>query len=193
MGRNNYSFTEFIGVSWALILTKLVYPQMRLIRRPVYMRGKNSLDGGRGLTTGHACRFDLVGDKKTLFIGNNCEIGDNVHIVAHKSVKIGHNVLMASKIFISDTNHGIYSGDNQDSPKTVPNSRSLTTAPVEIGNNVWIGENAVILPGSKIGDGCIVGANAVVNGLFEGGCMIAGVPAKIIKRWCPEREEWIKI
>ena len=182
MGRNNYSFTEFIGVSWALILTKLVYPQMRLIRRPVYMRGKNSLDGGRGLTTGHACRFDLVGDKKTLFIGNNCEIGDNVHIVAHKSVKIGHNVLMASKIFISDTNHGIYSGDNQDSPKTVPNSRSLTTAPVEIGNNVWIGEKSSIMPNVKIGKGVIIGANSVVTKDIPDYAIVAGSPAKIIKQ-----------
>ena len=104
---NNYSISEFISTTFALISTKLVYKNARLIRRPIYMRGKSSISYGEGLTTGHACRFDLPGgNKKTLIIGKNCEMGDNVHIVAHEKVVIGDNCLMASKIFISDTNHG---------------------------------------------------------------------------------------
>lgn len=66
--------------------------------------------GCRGLTTGYNCRFDLTGKKQTLFIGDNCEFGDMTHIVAFNNVMIGDNVLMASKVFVSDTNHGFLGG-----------------------------------------------------------------------------------
>lgn len=191
--RNQYSISEFFSTAYALVLTKLFYKGARLVRRPVYMRGRNSLDFQPGLTTGHGCRFDLAGNKKTLFIGNNCEMGDYNHIVAHERVVLGNNVLIASKIFISDTNHGAYSGRSQSTPDVTPNDRPLLSAPVKIGNNVWIGENAVILPGTEIGDGCIVGANAVVKGKFESNTIIAGVPAKPVKQWDSEKNSWEKI
>jgi len=191
--RNKYSISEFMSTAYALILTKLFYKGARLIRRPVYCRGRKSFVFGKGLTTGHSCRFDLEGTKPTLFIGENCEIGDNVHIVALEKVEIGNNVLMASKIFISDTNHGCYKGENQDSPDIAPNDRKLVTFPVKIGNNVWIGENAVILAGSEIGNGCIVGANAVVSGKFGNNLIIAGIPAKEIKKWCEKKKSWERI
>lgn len=190
--QNKYSLSEVISTGYALILTKIAYRGARLVRRPVYMRGKKGLQYGMGLTTGHGCRFDLLPNPNTLCIGECCEMGDYTHIVAHEKVEIGDNVLMASKIFISDTNHGLYKGDGQSSPYSTPNSRGLVTNPVRIGNNVWIGENVVILPGTRIGNGCVIGANAVVSGTFEDNLMIAGVPAKIIKKWDVEKQEWEK-
>lgn len=143
------------------------------------------------LTTGYNCRFDLIGrNKKTLFIGSDCEIGDNVHIVSYEKVTIGDNVLMASKIFISDTNHGEYSSTKQSSPKLSPNSRQLITKPVSIGSNVWIGENVCILPGVKIGNGVVVGANAVVNEDIPDNCIAVGIPAKVVKTYNFETEKW---
>lgn len=193
--KNNYSFSEIISSIYALLCTKLFYKGARLIRRPIYVRGKSSLYYGKGLTTGHACRFDLVGNnKKTLQIGENCEIGDNVHIVAHEEVKIGNNCLMASKIFITDTNHGNYSGDDRNisDPFTPPNNRPLFTNPVFIGNNVWLGENVCILPGVNIGDGCIIGANSVVNKNIPAYCIAVGSPAKVVKSWDKEMRLWRK-
>lgn len=188
---NNYSISEFISTTFALISTKLVYKNARLIRRPIYMRGKSSISYGEGLTTGHACRFDLPGEnKKTLIIGKNCEIGDNVHIVAHEKVVIGDNCLMASKIFISDTSHGDYAGENQSSPNTPPNDRNLITKPVSIGNNVWIGENVCILPGVRVGSGCIIGANSVVTKDIPDNCIIAGAPAKLVKIYSANNDKW---
>ena len=188
---NNYSISEFISTTFALICTKLVYRNARLIRRPIYMRGKSSISYGEGLTTGHACRFDLPGgNKKTLIIGKNCEIGDNVHIVAHEKVVIGDNCLMASKIFISDTSHGDYAGENQSSPNTPPNDRNLITKPVSIGNNVWIGENVCILPGVRVGSGCIISANSVVIKDIPDNCIIAGAPAKLVKIYSANNNKW---
>lgn len=191
--RNKYSVSEFIKTSYALILTKMTFKNARLIRRPIYIRGKKSIAGADNLTTGYSCRFDLKGDKKTLFIGNNCEIGDNVHIVAYEKVEIGNNVLMASKIFISDTNHGNYKPECveiQDTPYSIPNKRLLVTKPTTIGNNVWIGENVVVLPGSKIGNGCIIGANAVVTGVIPDNSIAVGSPAKPVKRWNDSSNCW---
>jgi len=191
--QNKYSFSELVKTVYSLVMTKLSFSQARLIRRPIYIRGKKSIDGGEGLTTGRFCRFDLEGNKKTLHIGKNCQIGDNVHLVALEDVTIGDNVLMASKIFISDTNHGSYKGDNQSNPNTDPKERPLVTAPVKIGNNVWIGENVVILQGVTIGDGCIIGANAVVNKTFEKNQIIVGSPARAVKRYDETSGTWTSI
>ena len=180
--KNTYSASEFIKNIYSLIMTKITMRQARFIRRPIYIRGKKSLVGGKGLTTGRFCRFDLKGDESRLFIGDNCEFGDMTHIVAHEKVEIGKNVLIASKVFISDTSHGSYKGENQDSPLIPPKSRKLVTSPVSIGDNVWIGENAVILAGVTIGDGCVIGANSVVTRDIDDNCIVAGAPAKLIRK-----------
>lgn len=190
---NRYTPSEYIKNVYSLIMTKLTMRQARFIRRPIYIRGVKSLSGCKGLTTGRFCRFDLEGSNPTLFIGENCEMGDMTHIVAHERVEIGNNVLIASKCFISDTNHGIYKEADQDSPETPPNQRKLATKPVKIGDNVWIGENAVILAGAEIGDGCIIGANCVVRKTIPENCMVAGCPGRIIKKWDNVEKRWSKV
>lgn len=189
---NNYSLSELFKIAWSLIITKISFPQARLIRRPIYIRGRRSIDGAIGLTTGRFCRFDLEGSKKTLYIGIKCEMGDMTHIVAHEKVEIGNNVLIASKCFISDTSHGVYKGENQDRPETPPNERKLVTKPVKIGNNVWIGENVVILAGSEIGDGCIIGANSVVSKDIPEESIVVG-HSQVIKKWNKKTGAWERI
>ena len=191
--KNKYSISEFIVNIYSLVMTKLFFKQARFIRRPIYVRGKKSISGAINLTTGRLCRFDLDGVKKTLFIGDNCEMGDMNHIVAYNNVTIGNNVLIASKCFISDTNHGKYTGDNQSNPLEIPKERELFSLSTYIGNNVWIGENVVILPGSYIGDGCIVGANSVISGSYEENCIIAGCPGKVKKKYNTYKKQWEKV
>lgn len=196
--KNEYSISETISTACALILTKLFYKGARLIRRPFYCRGKSRLQFAEGFTTGHHCRFDLLGeendDSKKLFIGKNCKLGDNVHIVANEKVIVGDNCLMASKIFISDTSHGDYSGTFEySSPNIPPDHRTLYTKPVSIGNNVWIGENVCILPGVTIGDGCIVGANSVVNEDIPKNSISVGSPAKVVKTFNDKTKQWTKM
>lgn len=190
--RNAYSISEFIKTAYSLLITKVTIPQARLIRRPVYIRGGKSLFGCKGLTTGRFCRFDLNGDKKRLFIGENCEFGDFTHIVALNKVEIGNNVLIASKCFISDTSHGCYSGLTKDTPLLPPNKRKLVSGVTKIGNNVWIGENAVILSGANIGDGCVIGANSVITKKIPSGSIVVGVN-KIIKNWSNAENSWINV
>lgn len=114
------------------------------------------------------------------------------HIVAHEKVEIGNDVLIASKVFISDTNHGNYSGEIQDSPITKPSERHLFSSTVNIGDRVWIGENVVILAGSRIGDGCIIGANSVVKDEWPNNTILAGIPARALKKWDKEQGKWVR-
>lgn len=191
---NKYSLSEFFKVAYAFSITKILYSGARLIRRPFYLRGRNSLKYGTGLTTGYSCRFDLAGNgKTTLIIGEHCQMGDHVHIVAHNRVRIGDYCLLASKIFISDSNHGKYKGSNQSLPITPPNDRSLDVEFVEIGERVWIGDNVCILPGVTIGNGAIIGANAVVSKDIPENTIAAGIPAKVIKTFDEKTGKWQRV
>lgn len=181
-----YGFSELVKNAYSLALTKLLYPSARLIRRPVYIRGRKGMAFGKGFTTGYRCRFELMGEGITLQIGENCKIGDNVHIAASQQVTIGDNCLFASNIYISDTNHGT----GADDPTTPPDSWPLTSDPVSIGNNVWLGEGVAVLPGAKIGDGCIIGAHAVVKGEIPSYSIAVGAPAKVVKRYNFETNTW---
>lgn len=190
----DYSLLDCLKTGIDLLLTKLLFPKARLIRRPFYLRGKKGIQYGPGLTTGHGCRFDASNKEVTLLIGQNARFGDYVHINADKSVIIGKNILTASKVLISDTNHGSFNGDNQTTPYSNPSEWENTYAPVRIGDNVWIGENAVILPGTIIGDGCVVGANTLVNGgEFQNNCIIVGSPARAVKQYQKESGKWEKL
>lgn len=191
MRKSNYSFFEKILNGYFLIKTKIMIPKARLIRFPIVIRGKKYIDFGINLTTGRRCRFDINGDHegKILTFGSNVNIGDDVRISCVQKIDIGSNVLMGSKILIIDNSHGSYSGIKQSLPQTPPNSRELFSAPVSIGDNSWIGEQVIILPGVHIGSGCIVGAGSVVTKNVPDNCIVAGNPARVIKKW--ENGEWV--
>ena len=186
----NYSPSEFIKNCWSLFCTKIFFSPARLIRRPVYIRGKKGMSFGAGFTTGYRCRFEIFNVESgiKLKIGENCKIGDNVHIVASENVTIGDGCLMASNIFISDTNHG----SNEDPSEIPPDERPLTSCPVSIGNNVWIGEGVCVLPGAKIGDGCIIGAHSIVKGEIPAYTIVVGAPAKVVKKYNFGTNTWEK-
>jgi acetyltransferase-like isoleucine patch superfamily enzyme len=97
---------------------------------------------------------------------------NSLYIQSLNGIYIGNGVLIASGVKIISANHS-----------TSEDRESIVTNPIFIGENVWIGANAIVLPGVEIGDGCIVGAGSVVTKSFpESGLIIAGNPAKIIKR-----------
>lgn len=190
---NNYRLSENISNGLNLVYTLLFFPHARLIRRPFYLRGKHALSYGQGFTCGYGCRFDLTNSKQpSLMIGSKVLMGDYVHIVAQERVVIGDDCLLASKIFISDTNHGnLTSGDPASSPLIPPNLRPLTTKPVMIGKRVWIGESVSIMPGVTIGDGAIIGAHSVVTRDIPANAMAAGAPARVIRTYDFDRSMWI--
>ena len=178
------------------LFTYLYYPNARIIRLPFFIRGKKGIKGAKFLTTGINLRIDVIfGENYTpiLHIGDNVQINDYVHIAVAKGVYIGDNTLIASKVFISDHNHGNYTGDNQSSPITPPIERELFSREVKIGSNVWIGEFVSILPGVTIGDGSIIGSMSVVTKDIPEYSIAIGSPAKVIKTYDKDTNKWVNI
>lgn len=198
MGRvDTYSFGAKLYLGWCWIRTKLFYRPARIIRFPFDIRGKKYIRFGKKFTTGRGCRIEAYPIQKgqiVLQIGQNVQINDSVHITAMKSVCIGNNVLMASRIYISDCSHGDYSGGENDSkPETPPMQRPYVYKAVKIEDNVWIGESVSILPGVTIGKGSIIGSNSVVTKDIPSFVIAVGIPAKPMKRFNFEIQKWEKI
>lgn len=118
--------------------------------------------------------------KPSIKIGDYCNIGEHAHITACREIVIGNNVLTGRRIYISDNAHGNSTKEEINIP---PIKRPLyVKGPVIIEDNVWIGERVCILSGVHIGKGAIIAANAVVTHDVPEGCIVGGVPAKIIKK-----------
>ena len=192
-----YGFFGGVNLVINLIKTKLLYPNSRLIRFPIDIRNKKNIDFGKNLTTGVGCRIEafpqITTESKLLKFGRNVQLNDYVHITAAHSVEIGDNVLMASKIYISDCSHGSYVGNENDSdPMVSPVDRPLSMKAVTIEDNVWLGEFVSVLPGVTIGKGTIVGANSVVSKSLPPYVIAVGSPAKPIKFYNFENKRWEK-
>ena len=112
-------------------------------------------DCGKNITVG-----------KNVFINMGCKFQDQGGIFIGDGALIGHNVVLAT------LNHAL-----------PPQQRStMIPAPIHIGKRVWIGANATVLPGVTIGDGAIVAAGAVVTKDVEENAVVAGVPARMIRK-----------
>ena len=118
-------------------------------------------------------------DRETITIGDNCNFGAFNHITSINRIVIGDNCLTGKWVTISDNNHG---GSGFSDLKLPPILRKVCSkGPVIIGRDVWIGEKATILGGVNIGDGAVIGANAVVTKDVPPYCVVGGNPARIIK------------
>ena len=180
-----YGFFGFIRLIKDIFLTKIFNRPARLIRRPLYIRGNRYIKIDSGFTSGVGLRLDAFpnsGNKEAvLIIGKNVQVNDYVHIGAIDSITIGDNTLIASKVFITDHNHGVF--EDLSELAIPPIKRALSSKAVSIGKNVWIGENVSILPGVSIGDGSIIGAGSVVTKDIPNSVIAVGSPARVIKKY----------
>ena len=129
-----------------------------------------------------------------LTIGRSARLSDYVHIGCLDRITLGDHLLVGSRVLISDHAHGCYRGSGASDPAIPPAMRPLhSTGPVTVGNNVWLGDGVAVLAGADIGDGCVIGANAVVTGTIPPGCMAVGAPARVLRRWDELRREWLPV
>ena len=105
-------------------------------------------------------------------IGDNVSFASYIHIWGAGGVKIGGNTMIASHVAITSVDHDYRS---QEAHKTAK------LKPVVIGEKVWIGAHTIILPGVKIGDGAVIGANTIVNKDVPPNVIFVGSPGRIIK------------
>lgn len=136
--------------------------RQRIIRKMLNARGKFHIEHG------FICVFGT-----NVTIGNNFYANYNVQLLDPNTIEIGDDVLIAPNVVITTAGH-----------PTDPALRrqGLEYAkPIKIGNGVWLGAGAVVLPGVTIGDHSIIGAGAVVTHDIPADCEAVGVPARVTK------------
>ena len=114
-----------------------------------------------------------------IVIGDRCVLGAGLMLTAHESIVIGDDVWFGVDVFVSDASHGY-----QD-PETPIGLQLGAHQPVVIGDGSWIGHGAIILPGTTLGRHVVVGAGSVVRGTVPDHAVVAGVPARIVRRLEP--------
>lgn len=150
-----------------------------------FILGEQFISIGNEFHAGSYFRIEAISKRGTQVFSPSIEIGDNVtiedfcHIGCIEKIRLGSGTMIASRVYISDHNHGNITPEDFNS---IPAKRPLSSKPIVIGKNVWLGEGCSILPGVSLGNNVIVGASAVVTHSFPDNCVIAGVPARIIKQ-----------
>lgn len=183
-----------------MVACKLKTPGGLRLDASAHIVGLKHITIGRNFSVGRHFKLEAIrryGDQTfspRVVIGDHVQIHDFVHIGCVNSVEIGNHVLMASKIFISDHNHGFYAGDTQSDPEVPPAQRTLDgTRTVVIEDHVWLGEFVSVLPGARIGRGSVIGANSVVMGDIPPYSIAVGTPARVVKRYDPESRTWMAV
>lgn len=139
--------------------------------------GNNTKIGDNGILTA----WDSYQNQRftpQIVIGNNVSIGQGFHITSIRKIEINDGAFIGKYVLITDNTHG----DSTNDFDTIASQRQLIDkGDVVIGRNVWIGNHACIMPGVKIGDNAIIGANSVVTHDVAANTIVAGNPAKTIK------------
>lgn len=112
--------------------------------------------------------------------GNNIVLGKNVFINSNCYFMDGAKITVGDNVFIGPS-CGFYTANHPLDYQT-RNQGIEQALPILIGNNVWLGGNVIVLPGVKIGDGCVIGAGSVVTKDIEANSIATGVPCKVIKK-----------
>lgn len=182
-----------------LISKKLGVKKIRLGPRS-FLRGLSSVQMGEDFSAGPGLWLEAISRYKNqsfspkIVIGDRVQISHYVHIAATHLVEIGDDVLIGSKVIITDHNHGQYSGEWHTSPLIGPTTRPLDQErSVVIGRNVWLGDGVVVTPGSSIGEGSVIGANSVVIGAIPPFAIAVGMPATIRKTFNFETGKWSSV
>lgn len=149
--------------------TSVIYPTAQICRYPRNVAvGRDSiLKSGAKLTACNPEAYVSIGERTT--------VGEQSLIYASCNISIGNDVMIGPRLYVVDTQHGTELGLKMNLQKNREN-------PVIIGDDCWIGANVTILPGVKLGNGCVVGAGSVVLKDVPDYTVVAGVPARVIRK-----------
>lgn len=137
----------------------------------------DELLGARGEGVWIAAPFS-VDYGENIYLGENCEINFNCVFLDCNRITIGRNVLIAPNVQIYTVFHPVKAAERM--PEGMGFCKSLT-APVTIGDNVWIGGGAIVLPGVTIGNNVTIGAGSVVTKSIPDDCLAVGNPCRVIR------------
>lgn len=160
--------------------TCLAFPQGTVFGTPWIEIGDHCVIGAHvTLTAGMMPDLDL-GPGTVLRLGDGVVLGRGSHVVADTTVTVGDDVFCGPYVYITSTNH------SYDDPEQPVGRQWPRTAPVTIGPGSWLGAGAVILPGARLGRNVVVAAGSVVRGEVPDHAVVAGAPARVVRRWNAE-------
>ena len=159
-------------------------------RAVILALGESKIEFGRNVVVSSDFYSNLIGlQQRSILVardGGKIKIGDNVGIsgatiYATNGIEIGNNVIVGANVKILDNDFHSLEAIERVKPKI--DRTKINSRPIVIGNNCFLGANAIILKGSTIGDNCVVGAGSIVCGDFSrSDCIIAGNPGVVIRR-----------
>ncbi|MFF2200717.1 acyltransferase [Streptomyces sp. NPDC058145] len=160
--------------------TRLAFPLGTVFGEPWIHVGSHCIIAEQvTLTAGLMPDLDL-GPDPILRIGDGVVLGRGSHVIADTTVTIGSDCYFGPYVYVTSTNH------SYDDPHEPIGRQWPRMEPVEIGPGCWIGTGAVILPGARIGRNVVVAAGAVVRGTVPDHAVVAGAPARVVRRWTPD-------
>ena len=162
----------------------LVFPQGTIFNEHRIRIGCDTIIGPYASVTAGMAEGQQILSDPVVQIGDRCLIGRGSHIVGHWNIELGDDIQTGPYVYITDQNHS-YVDPDEPIGSQVP-----VEAAVRIGSGSWLGANAIILPGTQIGEHVVVAAGAVVRGEIPDHCVVAGVPAKIVRRFVAG-EGWV--
>jgi acetyltransferase-like isoleucine patch superfamily enzyme len=184
-----YSLFDFVRkfTYKTILLTRIL--NLKLFKKIYYFKSTNFVLGNNVITDGFStnvsigkdtniydrCVFVLSNHQAALKIGERCILSYGVLVACNQHISIGNHVMIGEYTSVRDTTHNY---DNTNLPMILSGDHS---SPVTIGSDVWIGRGCIILPGTTIENGTVIGANCVVRGHLEGNAVYAGNPIKKIK------------
>lgn len=140
----------------------------------VFMRFPKNISVGSDAVVKEGARICSCNQTATISVGERTTVGYHNFIFASEKIEIGNDCLIAPFVYIVDSDHNI-------AKDKLINQQGNKTAPIKIGNDVWIGTGASILSGVTVGDGAVIAAGSIVNSDVEPYTIVGGVPAKKIK------------
>ena len=147
-----------------------------VIELPFRVWGAHRISIGSDVVVGMGSWLQALEPAGEIVIEERTTMARACTISAAERVVLGRAVLIAGGVYIADHNH------RRDDPARPIRDQGIDdVAPVHIGDGAWLGQNAVILAGTQVGAGCVVGANAVVRGRFPPRSLIAGAPGRVIR------------
>ena len=158
-----------------------------------YMGPGIAMLGAKNITVGNRVRIYPGSRMEThnggeIVFEDGCSIGQNFHIISQTSqLRIGKDTTISGNVFVTNADHSYQQVDVHIMQQPVICKETI------IGENCFIGYGAVIQAGSKLGRQCVVGSNAVVRGEFPDYSVIVGAPARVVKRYDKEKQEWVRV
>lgn len=163
-----------------------------ILTRPDHLTAPRAIEIGRGVEIRRGARLEAmcIGDGPPgarIRIRDGTSIHFYFHCGAAACVEIGRNVLIAGRVYVTDHDHDF------GAPGRPPLAADGVFAePTRIDDDCWLGEGAIVLKGVHLGRGCIVAAGAVVTRSFAPYTLVAGVPARALRRYDERSGRWVR-